>query len=282
MVNVLLQSTIRGVAAVGQAFVMLTAGIDLSIGGVGLMTGILGASIMTEFPWLNIVGYPFSPYIVIPIMLLVGAAWGALNGSLVSRIGMPPLIATLGMWEICKGVAFHLCKGRDLPGQPLTLLFFGQGRVAGVPVPVIMFIALAVVAYFVLEYTTFGRSVYAVGGNPVAAWLSGIKVKNTQFMVYVISGLLAALGGLISTARTMSASMTMLPTQLLDTIAAVCIGGVSLRGGSGSLIGVVIGVLIISVIRNFMSVMAIDPFVQGVVTGAIIITAVAIDYLRRR
>jgi len=138
------------------------------------------------------------------------------------------------------------------------------------------------VAYFVLEYTTFGRSVYAVGGNPVAAWLSGIKVKNTQFMVYVISGLLAALGGLISTARTMSASMTMLPTQLLDTIAAVCIGGVSLRGGSGSLIGVVIGVLIISVIRNFMSVMAIDPFVQGVVTGAIIITAVAIDYLRRR
>ena len=282
MVNVLLQSTIRGVASVGQAFVILTAGIDLSIGGVGLMTGILGASIMTEFPWLNIVGYPFSPYIVIPIMLLVGAAWGALNGSLVSRIGMPPLIATLGMWEICKGVAFHLCKGRDLPGQPLTLLFFGQGRVAGVPVPVIMFIALAVVAYFVLEYTTFGRSVYAVGGNPLSAWLSGIKVKNIQFMVYAISGLLAGLAAVIFTARGMSATMGTLAGLELDTIAAVCIGGVSLFGGRGSLIGVVLGALIIGVINNGLSVLGATISEMCITKGAIIITAVAIDVMRRR
>ncbi len=282
MVNVLLQSSIRGIASLGQAFVMLTAGIDLSVGGVALFTAILGGSMTTLSSWLNTVGHPVSPYIVLPLMLLVGAGWGALNGSLVSRIGMPSLIVTLGIWQILRALAFHICGGQDMTNHPDTLAFFGIGRVAGVPVPTIIFIVVAVVVYFVLSYTKFGRAVYAVGGNPLSAWLSGIKVKNIQFMVFTISGLLAGLSGFLITARTRSATMQTLAGLELNSIATVAIGGVSLFGGRGNLIGVVIGVLILGVIDNAMSVMGVDPSIQGIVTGVIIIAAVAADLIRRR
>ena len=282
MMNILLQSSIRGVASVGQAFVMLSAGIDVSVGGIGLMSAILGASLMTKAPYLNIIGYPVSLYGVIPIMLLVGAAWGVINGLSVSRIRMPALIVTLAMWGITGGVGFQISGGRSISSLPDQMAFVGQGRILGIPVPVIIFIVVAVIAYFVLEHTTFGRSVYAVGGNPVSAWLSGINVKNVQFMVYVISGFLAGSAGVILTGRVMSASMRTLGGLELDSIAAVCVGGVSLAGGKGTLIGAIIGVLIIGVINNGMSVLGAGPAVQGIVKGAIIFTAVAIDYTRRR
>jgi len=280
--NILLQSSIRGVASVGQAFAILTAGIDLSVGGVGLFASILGASMMTSVLEQNIVGHPLSPYIAIPVMLLVGAGWGALNGFLTSRIGMSPLIVTLGMWEICKGAAFQLSGGNYIINLPESLAFFGKGSIGGVPVLVITFVVVAVIGYFVLNYTTFGHSIYAVGGNPVSTWLSGIKVKNILFSVYAISGLLAGLAGVMMTARAMSSMMRALGGLELDTIAAVTVGGVSLAGGKGSIIGVVLGVLIIGVINNGMSVLGATLTAQGIVKGVIIITAVAIDYLRRR
>jgi len=281
MTNILVQSSIRGVASMGQTFVILTAGIDLSVGGVGLISSILGSSLMAT-GWHNIIGNPLSPLTVIPIMLATGAVWGVINGSMVSRIGMPPLIVTLGIWEITKGVAFEVCQGRSVAQQPDSLAFFGQRSVATVPVPIIIFVAVAVASYFVLHHTTFGRSVYAVGGNPVSAWLSGIKVRNILFSVYIISGFLAALAGIILTSRIMSASMKSLGGLELDSIAAVVIGGVSLAGGRGTIIGAIIGVIIIGVINNGMSVLGADPAVQGIAKGAIIITAVAIDFARRR
>jgi ribose/xylose/arabinose/galactoside ABC-type transport system permease subunit len=282
MMNVLLQSAVTGVAAIGQAFVILTGGIDLSVGGMGLMSGILGATMMTEAPHLNIVGHPVSVYTAIPIMLVVATGWGAINGSAVSRLGMPALIVTLAMWEITKGVAFQVSGGYSITQMPEALVWFGSGTIAGVPVPVIAFIAVAVIAYFILSHTPFGRSVYAVGGNPVSAWLSGINVKRIIFSVYVIAGFLAGMAGVIMTARVMSASMRTLQGLELNTIAAVCIGGVSLMGGIGSIIGVVIGILIIGVINNGMSVLGAGPAVQGIVKGVIIFTAVAIDYVRHR
>ena len=282
MVNMLLQSSIKGVAAIGQAFVILSGGIDLSVGGVALFAAVLGGSMMTLAPWLNSVGQPVSPLIIMPLMMLVGAAWGTANGSLVSRIGMPSLIVTLGMWELAKAATFQVCGGQDMVNFPPLLSFFGVGRVFGVPVPVIIFIVIAAIAYFILNYTTFGRSVYAAGGNPASAWLSGIKVKRIQFIVYTISGLLAGLAGFLITGRTRSASMQSMAGLELDTIAAVCIGGVSLSGGKGNLIGVVLGVLIMGVIDNAMSVMGVDPSIQGIATGTIIIGAVAVDYIRRR
>ncbi len=247
MRNTLLQSSTRGVAVVGQAFVILIAGIDLSVAGMGLVASIVGASMMTEAPYLNIVGYPVSMYLAIPVMLLVGAGFGALNGTLVSRIGMPALIVTLGMWQICKGVAFRIGGGYTVTHLPDSLLVLGQGKVAGVPVPSVIFIAVAVVAYIILSHTTFGRSIYAVGGNPASAWLSGIRVKNIQLMVFIIAGFLAGLAGVLTTARSTTASMRTLMGLELDTIAAVCIGGVSLMGGRGTLIGVVLGIMIIGI-----------------------------------
>ncbi|MCD6453363.1 MAG: ABC transporter permease [Dehalococcoidales bacterium] len=281
MMNVLLQSAIRGIASVGQAFVILTAGIDLSVGGIGLCASILGSLMMTG-GWQNILGHPISVGLGILVMLLVGLGWGSLNGAAVSRIGMPALIVTLAIWQITKGAAFHMSSGRAIGELPQGLAFFGIGRVAGVPVPVIIFIAVCVVAYFILNHTTYGRSVYATGGNPVSAWLSGINVKKVLFSVYAISGFLAGLAGVIMTSRVMSTSMRTLEGLELDSIAAVVIGGASLVGGRGSLIGVVLGVLILGVINNGMSVMGADPATVGIVKGVIIFAAVAIDYLRRR
>ncbi|MBA7658465.1 Ribose import permease protein RbsC [subsurface metagenome] len=282
VVNILLESSTRGVASVGQAFVILSAGIDVSVGGIGLIASVLGASIMTESAQWSLIGYSLPVYVVIPVMLLVASGFGALNGALVSRIGVPPLIATLGMWEICKGVAFQISEGVSIARLPDGMAFFGDGRIAGMLVPIIIFIVVAVVAYFVLNHTTFGKSLYAAGGNPTSAWLSGVSIRNMRLAVYTIAGFLAGLAGVIWTARTMSATMRSLTNLELDTIASVTIGGVSLAGGRGTLVGVVIGVIMIGVINNGMSLMGAGPFLQNVVKGAIIIAAVAIDYMRRR
>jgi len=214
--NIVLQSSTRGVAAVGQAFVILTAGIDLSVGGLALMAMTLGASIMT-----GTIALPIGP---LAIMLLFGAAMGALNGLSVSRIGMPALIVTLAMWQIMQGGAFQISKGATIASLPSFVSFLGAGRIAGTPIPVIIFVVVGVVAYLVLHHTTFGRSVYAVGGNPVSAWLSGIKVKNTLFWVYVISGFTAALAGMIIMGRIACASMAAAIGLELDSIASVCVG----------------------------------------------------------
>lgn len=280
LMNILVQSSIRGVASVGQAFVILTAGIDVSIGGVGLMCAVLGASLMTSASNLNLVGHPITIFLGIPIMLLAGAAWGAVNGFSVSRIGMPPLIVTLAMWGIATGVAFLICGGRSIPQLPDSIAFLGQGDIAGVPVPIIIFIVVAIVGYVVLNHTSFGRSVYATGGNTVSAWLSGINVKNIKFAAYVIAGFLAGLAAVIITGRVNSASMQTLSGLELDSITAVCVGGVSLAGGKGSLVGVVIGVLLIGVINNGMSILGAAPALMSIVKGGILFTAVAADYIR--
>lgn len=282
VMNVLLQSSIRGVASVGQAFVILTAGIDLSITGVGMVASITGATLMTTMTEYSLLGYPVSMYTAMPLMVLVGLGFGVANGALVSRISMPALIVTLGMWEICNGIGFRLSKGGQVCDLPAGLAYFDVGRIAGVPVAVIIFIAVGVIAYFVLYHTSYGRSVYAVGGNPVTAWLSGVRIKTIIFSVYAISGLLSGVAGVLWTARSMTGEVRAMWGVMLDTIASVCIGGVSLAGGRGNLIGVIIGVLIIGVINNGMSMLGAGPFMQGVVKGAIIIGAVAADFMRRR
>jgi ribose/xylose/arabinose/galactoside ABC-type transport system permease subunit len=282
VINILLQSSLRGVVSVGQAFVILSAGIDLSVGGIGLFSSLLGATMMTTAPELNIIGYPLQLNVAIPIMLLAGTSIGALNGLAVSRIGMPALIVTLAVWEILKGSSFLLCHGHAIGNQPEALGFLGVWSLAGIPVIIIIFILVITVAYFVLAHTSFGRSVYAVGGSPLSSWLSGINVKRVVFFVYTISGFCAALTGVITTARLVAASMQTLSGFELDSIAAVVIGGVSLMGGRGNILGVLIGVLIIGVVNNGFSVLGANPAVQGLVKGTIIFTAVAIDYTRRR
>jgi ribose/xylose/arabinose/galactoside ABC-type transport system permease subunit len=279
--NVLLQSSIRGITAVGQAFVILTAGIDVSVGGNALFCSIMGTALMST-DWQSIVGHPLSPGLGVLLMILAGLGWGTVNSTLVSRVGIPALISTLGLWQITTGAAFSITQGKTIGGVPESLAWWGQGTVGYAPVPVIIFILVAIVAYYVLNYTSYGRAVYATGGNPTSAWLSGINVPRILFSVYAIAGFLAGLASFIQLGRIMSASMMSLEGLEIDSIAAVTIGGVSLMGGRGNLIGVVLGTLIIGVVNNGLSVLRAGPPAIRIVKGAIIILAVAIDYIRRR
>lgn len=290
MKMVLVEGSTMGVAAIGQMFVILTAGIDLSIAGMAFGTSALGSAMMTTQLWQNILGYPAPIWMGIPAMLALGAGLGLISGTFVSRVGVPPFIATLGMWQIAHGIGFLITGGVTLRRMVDPLPFFGQGwvaqvfipgRPAGFPVAGIIWILVGVVAYFVLHHTNYGRVVYATGGNPVMAWLSGINVKATQLSVYIISAMLATLGGLIRTSRVMSVSFASFYFLELQSIAAAVVGGVSLFGGKGTVVGVVLGALIIAVILNGMSILGADPFIESTVLGVLMITAVAIDYWRR-
>jgi ribose/xylose/arabinose/galactoside ABC-type transport system permease subunit len=276
MANVLIQSSVRGVTAVGQAFCILTANFDLSVAGVGVMTMMLGSAMMTT-EWTNILGYPASPFLAIPAMLVVGACWGLLSGTLVSRFNMPSLIVTFGVWQIGYAVAYYVTEGKAVTSLPESFAVYGE-----LPVGPIIFFSVAAVAYFVLTYTGFGRRVYATGGNPVSAYLSGINVKNTYLAVFAISGLCAGLAAMLMTSRAMSGSIEGLRGLELDSIASVVIGGVSLFGGRGNMIGVVLGAILIGVVNNAMSVLHMGHAGRYIVKGAIIIGAVAADILRRR
>lgn len=276
MGDVLVQSSVRGVTAVGQAFCILTANFDLSVSGVGVMAMMLGSSMMTT-QWQNILGYPASPFMAIPAMLVVGLAWGALNGILVSRLGIPSLMATFGVWQIGYGAAFFITRGTAIMELPESFHPYGE-----LPLAPIIFFVVAGVAYFVLTYTGFGRRVYAAGGNPVSAYLSGVNVRNMHLAVFMISGLLAALAGALMTSRGMAGSIEGLRGLEMDSIAAVAIGGVSLFGGRGNMIGVVLGSLIIGVANNAISALEMGHGFRYLVKGIIIISAVAADILRRR
>ena len=291
MINVLVQSSARGMAAIGQTFVVLTAGIDLTPTGLALMAIMVGALMMSrggEVGGLPLYTGPALPLgLGLLIMLGIGVGVGAANGSLVSRVGVPPLIATLAMWQMTFGFATILMMSRrdagfGISGLPKGLAFFGLGHIGVVPLPVIIFAVSMVVAYFILNHTPFGRSIYAVGGNPASAWLSGIKARDVVFWVYVISGFTTILAGIIIMSRAMSASLLTVVGLELDSIAAVCVGGVSLAGGTGSIIGTLIGVLIIGVINNGLNLISVAAGVRDAVKGGIIVTAVAINTLRRR
>jgi ribose/xylose/arabinose/galactoside ABC-type transport system permease subunit len=282
VVNVLLQSSIRGIAGIAQLFVILTGGIDLSVGGIALLSAVLGASLLTGTADFQILGHSVGLSVALPLMVLAGTGIGTANGISVSRLRMPALIVTLAVWQILKGGAYRIGHGYTIVNLPEQLSWFGQGQVAGVPTPVILFIVVAVVAYSILNFTTFGRSIYAVGGNPSSSWLSGIRVSNILFSVYIISGFLCGLLSIVYIGRTMSAGTPTASGLELDSIAAAVIGGVSLAGGRGTVIGVVIGALIIGAINNGMNIIGLEASLQDITRGAIIFLAVAIDVLRRR
>lgn len=271
--NLLFATAVPGIAAIGQTFVILTGGIDLSVGGIALLCSLIGATLMT--------GTTGFPVMAIVVMVLLGIGIGAINGVLVSRVRMPALIVTLAMWQILKGSAWGVNGGIQILGLPRDIAFLGQGHIVGVPVPSIIFAGVAAISYIVLYHTSFGRSVYATGGNPVSAWLSGIKVKEILLWTYVISGLCAAIASVIITSRIMVGSMAAGSSLELDSIAIVVIGGISLAGGRGNLVGVIIGAFIMSIINNGLNLMAVHPAYQSVIKGAIIMVAVAADYLRR-
>lgn len=274
LINVLRQASINGILAIGLTFVILTGGIDLSVGSMLAVSGILGASVVTG---IN----PGSPAAAVALGVATGLTLGSVNGLLVAWARVPAFVATLGMLSIARGLTFISNDGMPVPRLASDFLVLGQGFVLGVPVPVLLFATTVLLAWAVLRFTTYGRYVYAVGGNERSARTSGIATRRIVFSVYAISGALAGLAGLLLAARTTSALPQAGVSYELDAIAAVVIGGTSLSGGAGSPVGSLFGALIIAVINNGLDLMGVSSYYQQVVKGAIIVLAVLVDSSRR-
>ncbi len=272
--NVLRQASINGILAIGQTFVILTGGIDLSVGSLLAVCGILGASLVTG-------ANPGNPLAAVALGIGVGLGLGMVNGALVARLRVPPFVATLGMLSVARGLTFIANDGMPVPRLAPDFLKLGQGFIVGIPVPVVLFGTTALVAWAVLRFTTYGRYVYATGGNERSARTSGVGTRKVIFSVYAISGALAGLSGMVLAARTTSALPQAGLSYELDAIAAVVIGGTSLTGGVGSVVGTLFGALIIAVINNGLDLMGVSSYYQQVIKGAIIVLAVLLDTSRR-
>ncbi len=275
LLNVLRQVALYGIVSVGMTFVILTKGIDLSVGSILGVCAVSTALLLTA---------GWSPWLAVVIVLLIGAGLGAVNGIGVAVGRVPPFIMTLGMMVMARGLALTLANGQPigLKDAAASFAWLGRGAVLGVPVPVWIFAVVAAVAIFVLRYTPFGRQIYAVGSNEEAAHLSGISVNQVNFHVYVISGFLAALTALIFVSRLTVGEPTAGTGIELEAIAITVIGGTSLFGGEGGIFGTIIGAAILAVLANIMNLVGISPFTQQIVKGAIIVGAVLYEMQRKR
>jgi ribose transport system permease protein len=273
LVNVVEQSAIIGIVAVGMTFVILTGGIDLSVGSIVALSGVaLGTAHEAGLPIAAAAG----------VGLAVGLACGLGNGALITFGRLPPFIATLGMMSVARGVALMLSDGRPISGYPASFRALATGHVFGIPLPVILMLAIYAIAHFLLTRTLLGRYTYAIGGNEEASALSGINVRAYKTAAYAIAGLLAAVTSLLLVARLNSAQPIAGIMYELDAIAAVVIGGTSLLGGSGSVIGTLIGALIMGVLRNGLNLLGVSSYLQQVAIGTVIIVAVLVDMMLRR
>ena len=268
LLNIAEQTAIIAIVATGMTFVIITAGIDLSVGSVLAFSGVVMASLLhTRVP--------------LPLALVVGVAVGflsgTLNGLLITLGRLPPFIATLGMMSVARGAALLFTEGRPISGFSDSFRFLATGKLLGVPMPVIVMLAVYAIAYFLLTRTKLGRYTYAIGGNEEATILSGVNVKLYKTLIYGICGGLSGLAAILLTARLNSAQPIAGMMYELDAIAATVIGGTSLLGGEGNVFGTLIGALIIGVLRNGLNLLSISSFTQQIVIGLVIIVAVLLD-----
>lgn len=268
--NVLRQVSINALIAFGMTFVILTGGIDLSVGSTLALTGAVTAGMLAS---------GMDPILAMALGLLLGAILGAVNGVIIAKGKVAPFIATLATMTIYRGLTLVYTEGKPISGlgDSLSFQLLGKGYFFGIPVPIVTMLLTFGVLYFILKKTTFGRRVYAVGGNEEASKLSGIRVDRIKIYVYALTGFLAALASLILTSRLNSAQPTAGNMFELDAIAAVVLGGTSLTGGRGWIVGTVIGALIIGVLNNGLNLIGVSSFFQQVVKGAVILIAVLLD-----
>ena len=274
LLNVALQTSIIAIVAIGMTFVILTAGIDLSVGSLMALCGAVAAGIAVR--------QGMDTYLSISIALGVGLFLGAINGLMVVRGGIPPFVATLSMLAIARGLTLVYTQGRPIAGLDERFIYWGTGQVWGIPIPVIIMIVIAVIAHIVTRYTPFGLHVYSTGGNEETTRLAGISPSRIKIAVYMISGFLAALGGVLLTARLWSAQPNAAAGWELDAIAAPVLGGTSLFGGVGSIGGTVIGAFIIGVLSNGLNLMGVPSYHQQVIKGLVLILAVTVDLINKR
>jgi ribose/xylose/arabinose/galactoside ABC-type transport system permease subunit len=270
LANVSRQGSIVGILGIGMTFVILTAGIDLSVGSILGLVAISFATVMGG-------GVPWPLAIV--AALLIGAGTGAVNGLGITKGGLQPFIMTLGMLVIARGVTLTYSDAKPIRAGAAApdIAWIGTGSIGPLPVPFLLFMGIALLAWFTLRYTTFGRQVYAVGDNIEAARLSGIATRRVIFSVYVISGLCAAISALIVVARLGAAEATQGEGFELDAIAIVVIGGTSLFGGSGGIGGTLVGAGIVAAVNNLLNLLGVPPFSQRIAKGLIILGAVLLE-----
>ncbi|MCJ0952767.1 ABC transporter permease subunit [Mammaliicoccus sciuri] len=270
LLNLLRQVSINGLIAFGMTFVILTGGIDLSVGSILALSSAFTAILITS---------GLDQIVALIVGVLGGFLLGVFNGVLVTFGSMAPFIATLATMTIFRGLTLVVTDGNPITnlGDSYMFQLFGKGYFFGIPVPAVTMIIVFIILAIILQKTTFGRHTYAIGGNEVASKISGIKVNRVKILIYGISGLMSALAGAILTSRLNSAQPTAGTSYELDAIAAVVLGGTSLTGGKGRIVGTFIGVLIIGVLNNGLNLLGVSSFYQQVVKGIVILIAVLID-----
>src|SRR5450830_1487449 len=263
------QIALVAIVAIGELFVILTGGIDLSVGAIMGLAGVASAGAMVAGvnPWLAI---------------LFGMVIGVFNGWLVSYVLIPPFIITLGAQGIARGTILIVTKGWPITNIPKSILFIAQGDLLRIPVPVWIMLVVAVIAQMVLTKTSFGRRIYAIGGNETATFLSGVNVKKIKFFLYVIAAFTASIVGIILVARFESAQADAGTGWEMNAIASAVIGGTSLAGGAGSVLGCLIGACIIGILANGLVLMRVSSYWQTAIIGVVIVLAAVLDHFRKK
>ena len=271
--NILTEVSIYGIIAVGMTFVILTAGVDLAVGSLLAFAGMSGAIVMQALGAHSFLGW----FVALGTAATVGTVVGYLQGKAVTFFGVPPFIVTLGGMTVWRGATLILNDGSPISGFDASYRWWGNGAIAGIPVPIVLFGLIAAAGFVTERYTRYGRYIYAVGGNPEAARLNGLDVQAIITSVYVIVGALSGLAGFLLSARLGAAEAVGGVGYELRVIASVVIGGTSLAGGQGGVGGTVIGALLIGVLTNGLVIMHVSSYWQQVVIGLIIVAAVAFD-----
>ncbi|HEV7284335.1 ABC transporter permease [Kaistia defluvii] len=279
--NVMRQVSITGLLAIGMTFVILTAGIDLSVGSLLAFAGLVAAAVakggMQDRFTIGEGAIGWGWELAALAAIAVGVCGGLLQGLAITKLKVPPFVVTLGGMSVFRGAALLFAAGGPISGFQPDFTWWGQGKIGPVPVPVIIFLVAALLAHIALRYMRYGRQVYAVGGNPEAARLSGLNVNWVICSVYVIMGFFAGLGAFVLSARLNSAEAVAGTGYELTVIASVVIGGTSLFGGAGTIFGTVIGSILIGVLLNGLVLMNVSSYIQQIIIGVIIVLAVAFD-----
>lgn len=273
LLNIVLQVSITAIIAFGMTYVLLLGEIDLSVGSLAALAGTLAALALGHGVWL---------WAVIPLALSAGLAFGAVNGMLSSFLGIPSFIVTLATMGIFRGLVYIVSGGIPISVMDERFIALGNGRFLSAPVPIWILLALLLMNHFILSRTVFGHKTYLAGGNREAALYSGVNVTRLKIAIFMLSGLMAAIGGVLLTARLYSAQPNAGMGYELDAIAAAALGGTSLSGGHGTVVGTLLGALIIGVINNGMNLLSVPYFYQLIVKGIVILAAVSIDVQSRR
>ncbi|NDJ61339.1 MAG: ABC transporter permease [Chloroflexi bacterium] len=274
LIQVALQASINAIIAVGMTFVIVSAGIDLSVGSIVALAGVGAALVMRDTA--------LGPVAGVGVALGIGALCGAFNGFLIARVKLPPFIATLGTMGIFRGIALVISEGRSIFGFDRTFVEIFSARIGDIPVAVIVAAGVALCGALVLRYTKFGKYTIAMGGSERTARLAGIPINRYKLGIYILSGLLTGIAAVLLLARLRSGDPTFGRLFELDAIAAAVMGGTSLSGGAGSIPGTIVGALIISLVRNALNIFNVPSYWQEVVIGGVIVLAVVLDQWRKR